>query len=358
MISEVVSGESIVVIASAGAVAFVLVAVLTEFVRRFALRLRIVDRPGPHRPHRRPTPRLGGLAVVAGALLPTGALVREWSLQLIMIVMSAVLVALLGVIHDCRRLRLVWRLAVESVAATLVVASGVRVEAFGTLVGMAGTLLWIVFVTNAFTMIDNTDGVLGTVGAVGAGVLAVTALASGQPDFALLLLSLACGCAGFAAHGWSPARIRMGKSGPLFVGFTLAACAVAVSGQAEPVAVVPALLLFAFVPVLDACLAVASRQRAGRPWLFAGPDHLAHRCVAAGLTTRQVALVMGGAATVTGLLGMHVMLDRVPGAVALPGVVCAGAGLLALLVRAPGRYPAPLHARRTGRLTASVEGRG
>ncbi|MFF4414049.1 glycosyltransferase family 4 protein [Streptosporangium sp. NPDC001559] len=359
MISAVVSGESLTVVASAGAAAFVLVAVFTEFTRRFALRLKIVDRPGAYRPHRRPTPRLGGPAVAAGTLLPTTALAGEWNLQLIMIMMSGVLVALLGVIHDCRRLRPAWRLAIESVAATLVVASGVRVEIFGAWIDMAGTLLWIVFVANAFAMIDNTDGVLGGVGAVGAGILAVTALASGQTAFALFLFSLACGCVGFAAHGWSPARIRMGKAGPLFIGFTLAASAVAVSGQAGPVTVVPALLLFAFVPVLDICLAVATRQRAGRPWLLAGPDHLAHRCVAAGLTARQVALVMSAAATATGLLGMYVMLGRVPGAVALPGVVCAGAGLLAFLVRMPGRYPvAPLRARRLGRVTASAEGRG
>ncbi|GAA3088717.1 glycosyltransferase family 4 protein [Streptosporangium carneum] len=357
-----ISGESLAVAASTGAAAFVLVAVFTELIRRFALRLKIVDRPAASRPHRRPTPYLGGVAIVAGTLLPATALARDWDLRIVTIMISAVIVALLGVIDDCRPLRPLWRLAVEGVAAALVVASGVRLEFFGNWIDAAGTLMWIVFVTNSFNMIDNTDGVLGSIGAAGASVLSVTALISGQPTVALLLLAMAFGCVGFVAHNWNPARIFMGDAGSLFIGFTLSTCAVMVFGQTEPVTALPCLLLFTFVPALDTCLAIVARQRAGRPWLIASPDHLAHRCVAAGFSPRQIALVMGGATAATSLLGMHILLGWVPGAFSLAGLACVGVTLVAILVRAPGRYPTPaVRPRRVRReksvALASSEGR-
>ena len=354
-----ISGESLAVAASTGAAAFVLVAVFTELTRRFALRLKIIDRPAASRPHRRPTPYLGGIAIVAGTLLPAGTLIGDWDLEILTIMMSGVIVALLGMIDDCKPLRPLWRLAVESVAAALVVASGVRVEFFGNWIDAVGTLAWIVFVTNSFNMIDNTDGVLGSIGAASAGLLSVTALITGRPAIALLLLAMAFGCLGFIAHNWNPARIFMGDAGSLFIGFTLSTCAVTVFGQAEPVTAVPGLLLFTFIPALDTCLAIVARQRAGRPWLVASPDHLAHRCVAAGFTPRQIALVMCGATAATSLLGMHVLLGRVPGVVSLAGLVCTGAVLVAFLVRTPGRYPSPpARVRRTkSKAMASSEGR-
>ncbi|MEV8633554.1 MraY family glycosyltransferase [Streptosporangium sp. NPDC051023] len=359
-----ISGGSLAVAASTGAAAFVLVAMFTELTRRFALRLKIVDRPAASRPHRRPTPYLGGIAIVGGTLLPAATLIRDWNLQIVMIMMSGVLVSLLGVIDDCRPLRPVWRLAVETVAAALVVASGVRVEFFsgveffGNWIDTVGTLIWIVFVTNSFNMIDNTDGVLGTISAASAGILAVTALIAGQQAVALLLLSMAFGCLGFVAHNWNPARIFMGDAGSLFIGFTLATCAVTVFGQVEPVKAVPGLLLFTFIPALDTCLAIVARQRARRPWLIASPDHLAHRCVAAGFTPRQIALVMSGATTATSLLGMHVLLGWVPGTVSLAGLACAGVALVTFLVRAPGRYPAPTPRVRRTKSTAMASSEG
>lgn len=358
-----ISGELLAIAVSTGAAAFVLVAMLTELTRRFAVWLGIVDRPGASRPHRRPTPYLGGIAIVVGTLLPIGMLVRDWDLQIVTIMASAVLVALLGAIDDCRPLRPVWRLMLESVAAAMVVATGVRIEFFGNWIDAAAALVWIVFVTNSFNMIDNTDGVLGSIGTASAGILSVAALVTGQPTIALLLLSIALGCLGFVAHNWSPARIFMGDAGSLFIGFTLSACAVTVFGKTGPATALPGLLLFTFIPTLDTCLAIIARQRAGRPWLIASPDHLAHRCVAAGFTSRQIALLMCGATTATSLLGMHVLLGWVPRLVSLAGLLCTGIALVTLLLKAPSRYPSP-RAHRAHRVRraksvamASSEGR-
>jgi UDP-GlcNAc:undecaprenyl-phosphate GlcNAc-1-phosphate transferase len=355
----VISVELLAIAASTGAAAFVLVAMLTELTRQFALRHGIVDRPAASRPHRRPTPYLGGIAIVAGTLLPAGALVRDWDAPIVMIMAGAVLVAALGMIDDCRPLRPIWRLIPECLAAAVVVAAGVRIELFGNWIDAASTLIWIVFVTNSFNMIDNTDGVLGSISTTTAGMLSVTALMAGQPTIGLLLLSIAFGCLGFVAHNWNPARIFMGDTGSLFIGFTLSTCAVMVLGKAEPVTALPCLLLFTFVPTLDTCLAIIARQRAGRPWLIASPDHLAHRCVAAGFTPRQIALVMCAAATATSLLGMHVLLGWVPGLASLAGLLCVGGALVTLLVRVPGHYPSPsprIHRARSA-ARASSEGR-
>ncbi|MDH2424140.1 MraY family glycosyltransferase [Sphaerisporangium sp. TRM90804] len=330
-----------------GAAAFVLVAVLTEATRAFALRHGIVDRPAATRPHRRPTPYLGGVALVAGTLLPPVVAIGGWTLQVAMIMAGGVLVAVIGAADDLRPLHPAVRLLTEGAVAAAVVAAGVRLHLLEAVVPFGGwldavlTTAWIVFVTNVFNMIDNTDGVLGSITITTAGTLAAAAYLTGRPDVALLAFSLAVGCLGFVAHNWAPARIFMGDAGSLYIGFTLAACAVTAFQGAAPATALPALLLITFVPTVDTCLAVVARRRARRSWLVASPDHLAHRLVAAGFAPRQIALVLSAAATVTSLLALHLTLGRIPGPLALAGVLGAGAGLVALLLRAPGRYPSP-----------------
>ena len=95
----------------------------------------------------------------------------------------------------------------------------------GRWVDDAGTVAWIVVLTNSFNLLDNMDGAAAGI-ALGTGpFLALLALATGRRELAVLLIAVMAGCAGFLVHNWAPARIFMGDSGSLFLGYVLATSA-------------------------------------------------------------------------------------------------------------------------------------
>jgi UDP-GlcNAc:undecaprenyl-phosphate GlcNAc-1-phosphate transferase len=152
---------------------------------------------------------------------------------------------------------------------------------------------WIVFVTNAFALLDTSDGAMGTVGAVTALGLAVCALTADRPGLAVVLCLLAAALGGFLVHNWHPARVSLGSCGSLFTGFALASAAVVVHAGSTPARAAGGLLMLTLVVTADTALVVVSRRRAGRPLPAAGPDHIAHRLRRLGLTVQGAAVTLG-----------------------------------------------------------------
>jgi len=321
---------------SAGAgLATVLTLVVTEPVRRMALRLGFTDRPAPHKAHRRSTPYLGGVALVVGCLLPFALLARPCSRPLATIVVAGLFVAVLGLADDILSLSKGIRLAAEALAATAV-ALTTRVPAV-TGVPWLDTVLtvgWIVVLTNSFNLLDNMDAAAASVGAATAGVLGVSALLAGTGPVAVLLLCLAGGCVGFLAHNRPPARIFMGDTGSLFLGFVLATAALVglPAGRGDAYAV---LLLVTFVATVDTTLVLIHRQRSGRPWHSGGTDHVSHRLHQLGLSTGRVALVLFLGAVCSTALALLVVTRAVPGWPALGVGLLGAAAAVVLLLKVP-----------------------
>jgi UDP-GlcNAc:undecaprenyl-phosphate/decaprenyl-phosphate GlcNAc-1-phosphate transferase len=286
-------------------------AALTPVAIRVALRLGLVDRPAPHKFHRRPIPYLGGLAVaLAGlaALVGAATTVGGARVQLIAIAGGAAAVAAVGLIDDWRILNPRPRLVVQALAAAGLWAGGIRVQPFGIgALDLAVTVLVVLAVTNAVNLIDNMDGV--STGTVAVASLFAFAVAhwEGQRLVSLMAVTLAGACLGFLPYNFSPARIFLGDSGTLFMGFLTAAILIklSVNGETLPTrATVP--LLIAAVPLFDMTLVVISRWRGGRRLFRGGTDHSSHRLVLAGASTRQAALISYGAAAGTGCLALVV----------------------------------------------------
>lgn len=284
-----------------GVAAFLISCMAIVPLKRLALGWELTDRPSEQKAHARPTPYLGGIAITFGTVVPVIAMIGFVDLQIMAILLAGTAVSLVGLIDDVGPLRPVTRLVVEAGAASGVVLSGVHLTtpADGWLDGLL-TVVWIVVMLNSFNLLDNMDGALGAVTTVTAAFLGVTAFVTGQPALGLLLIALAGTSLGFLPHNWAPARIFMGDSGSLFIGFVLTCSAILLVMGQGPGKVIAGLLLPTFVATVDTGVVFISRMRAGRSPLVGGTDHVSHRLRRMGLSTRAVAATLGAIAAGAG----------------------------------------------------------
>lgn len=319
-------------------------------LRRVALRFGVVDLPASRKLHSDPVPLLGGVAiygaVVVSLLLSPG---RAELVQLGSILIGATWVSLWGLWDDRRPLHPAVKLASQLAAAGLLVLGGVRVALEVPWWGnVAVTLLWLVGITNAFNLLDNMDGLAGGVGAVAAACFTLMAAANGQYLVGALAVALLGACLGFLIHNFNPARIFMGDSGSLFLGFLLAALGIKLRFPANVTVVtwmVPVLVLG--VAVFDTTLVVVSRLRRGlNPFTTPGRDHLSHRLVALGWTRREAVLLHYLAGCALGWLAVLISLATPFEAYAIATAV--GVAAVAGLVWLERRWPVGSAAPREG----------
>jgi UDP-GlcNAc:undecaprenyl-phosphate/decaprenyl-phosphate GlcNAc-1-phosphate transferase len=314
---------SVVPVLVAALLAFVIVVVLTEVMRRIAIRHRLVDRPRADRIHAIATPYLGGVAIAGGTVAAAMGVGHPGASQALVIFGAGISVSIVGLIDDLRSLSQSIRLITECLAAAGLVLVGVHVDLFvndgavGRSIDAAFTVIWIVVITNSFNLLDNMDGAAAAIAFASTSFLAVLALTEGQQAVAILLAATSAGCAGFLVHNWHPAQIFMGDAGSLFLGFVISSavvltCDTGVFSGNPPVTVAAALLLMTFVPVVDTCTVLASRWRAGSKWNQGGTDHIAHRLQVLGLSTSGTAIVLSLSAAMSAVLGALVAAGIAP----------------------------------------------
>ncbi|MET9882019.1 MraY family glycosyltransferase [Streptomyces sp. NPDC006430] len=326
--------SAVLPMAGAGAAALL----LTEPMRRFALRHGITDRPSARKSHTRPTPYLGGVAVALAtlAVATTVALARGvFDPVLAVLLGGAAIVCVLGLIDDLRQLGPKIRLCVETSAATMVVVVGGHPSVLGGTVDVVLAVLWIVFVTNAFNLLDNMDGAASSLCVVIGGFVCLTAPAGDLNGLGVVMAALAGACLGFLFHNRHPARIFLGDAGSLFLGFTLASAMTVCHGDAAGLSGPTSLLLATLVPTLDTALVMLSRYRESRPLLQGGTDHTAHRLRRMGLTVPQVVQTLSAFAVVGCLSAMLVTYGLLAPGIALLAACAVGIGALRLLLKVP-----------------------
>jgi UDP-N-acetylmuramyl pentapeptide phosphotransferase/UDP-N-acetylglucosamine-1-phosphate transferase len=328
-------------VGAAAVAAFLLTALLVEPARRLAWRYGLTDQPAGHKPHRRPTPYLGGVAILVGTLIPAGLGARGGGLGLWAVAGSAVVAAALGLADDLGGLSTRARLVVEVVLAAVLVAGGARLGVPGPgWLDAVVTAFGIVVVTNSFNLLDNADGALGTVGCASAVAIAALLFASGQPQVGLLMVCLAAACAGFLLHNAPPARIFMGDAGSLFIGLLLCAGATRLPVGHDRPAHLALLLLLVFPAAVDTGLVVLSRLAHGRSPLRGGTDHVAHRLRRLGLRGESVLVVLLIGGALAGLGAVLVSGGLLSGRISLAFAAGTGAVLIGLLMLADPGYPA------------------
>ena len=313
-------------LAAAFIVAAGLTWVLTPVAIVVARATGFIDRPLGYKGHGRPTPYLGGSAVMAGVLvaaLAFGGATGPYAL----LIGCAVGLWALGTADDRFNLSPYLRLAVEVAVGALLYATGHGWDIFASpLPDLVLTCVWIVGVVNAVNLMDNMDGAAATVtGVAAAGAAALAALAS---DIALAALCLAISgaCAGFLPRNLArPSRIFLGDGGSMPLGLLLAGVSMAAAADASlGVAAVPAAAMIVGLVILDTTLVTVSRRRGGRPLLTGGRDHLTHRLRTRLGTPQAVAALLGAAQM--GLCAVAVALTRGD-----PALLIVSAALVAAL---------------------------
>lgn len=250
---------------------------LTAYLRSTRARLRLLDHPNARSLHQIPTPRTGGLAILAGTLagwlfyamfapMPSGFL---WWL------VALALVAGISLLDDWRNLGVVPRLLIQGLAALCLWPAGLLplVSEWSLppwlLLGMG--LLGVVWMINLYNFMDGMDGLAAGMAVIGFATLAWLGLAAAQPAFALFCLSIALGSAGFLFFNWPPARIFMGDVGSSSLGL-LAAVAILWADQAQILAWWLGLLIFSPF-VVDATVTLLMRMIQGKRWWQAHCEH-------------------------------------------------------------------------------------
>jgi len=282
-------------------IAFGIVVLLTPAVGGMARLLGVVDRPGGRRLNKRPIPRLGGLAIFLGILVPSLAFLTLDG-EMRGIVLGAAVACVIGAIDDFRGLEPFPKLAGQVAAASIPLAFGVWIDHFtfpflGVVdlpawVGMPLTVVWIVAVMNMVNFLDGMDGLASGVCAIAGLTFAILALSLGKIDAAVLSAIVAGACIGFLRHNFFPARIFMGDSGALVLGFTLAT--VSISGLLKTASTVVLFLplLVLAVPIIDTSFVVAKRVKYRRPISSPDRSHLHHRFMNIGFSQRRAAVTM------------------------------------------------------------------
>jgi len=298
------------------AIAFLVVVLLTPAVGGMARLLGVVDKPDARRLNRRPIPRLGGLAIFLGILVPSLAFL-DLSGEMRGVILGAAVACVVGAIDDFRGLAPVQKLAGQVLAAAIPTAFGVWIDHFtfpfiGAVdvpawVGVPLTIVWIVAVMNMVNFLDGMDGLAAGVCAISGVTFAVIALSLGKVDAAVLSAVVAGACVGFLRHNFFPARIFMGDSGSLVLGFTLATVSVAGLLKTASTVVLFLPLLVLAVPIIDTSFVVLKRLKYRQPISTADRSHLHHRFTNIGFSQRRAALTMW---TWTACLGAAALATR------------------------------------------------
>lgn len=273
---------------------------LTPHVKRFAIRAGALDTPDARKVHTEPIPRMGGLAIYAGFLLAVLASVHI-NRELFGIVLGGTVVLAVGIIDDLKPLPARTKLLGQIVAACVPILFGIRIEwltnPFGGMIfldywSIPLTVLWIVGLTNTVNLIDGLDGLAAGVSTIASVTIMLVAAQQNFWTVAILTAALAGSALGFLQHNFNPAKIFMGDTGSMFLGYTLAAVSAlgTVKSAATIALVVPIVALG--LPIMDTAFAIIRRFNSGKPIFKPDKGHLHHRLLAMGLSQKQVVLLM------------------------------------------------------------------
>lgn len=323
-------------------VSFAFTFATTPLVRRFAFKIGAIDIPKDNRRmHKKPTPRIGGLAIIFGFTVATLCFAQP-SRQLYGTLAGAAIIAVMGVIDDCKNLPAKLKFVIQIIAALVVVFAGdIKIDVFTNpnflsdnpywvlpeWLSVTLTVIWIVFITNAVNFIDGLDGLAAGVSAIMSISLVFISIRVGEYSIAILGIALMGSCFGFLPFNFNPAKIFMGDTGSTFLGFMLATLSIQGVFKSYAVISFAVPLLILGLPLFDALFAMIRRILRGQSPMTADRGHLHHRLVDMGFSQEQTVFILYA---ISGVLGITAVLLAESGVLrALLLVICV---LILLLI--------------------------
>ncbi|MCL2574606.1 MAG: undecaprenyl/decaprenyl-phosphate alpha-N-acetylglucosaminyl 1-phosphate transferase [Defluviitaleaceae bacterium] len=319
---------------AAFATSFGICLLLTPWARKVSVKLGAVDKPKPRGMHKKPIPRMGGIAIVLGfmATMAIAAIFMEEirTLQFAGFVVGALIIVGLGMLDDIHDLSAKLKLAVQIVAALVVVFTGTRIEFIGwpyhevfTTLSVPITIIWIVGLVNAVNLIDGVDGLAAGVTSIASLFLTILCIMTGSPLAVVFAATLAGSCLGFLPRNFSPADVIMGDTGATFLGYVLAVSSIIGVFKGYALLSVAIVGFAVALPIVDTAFVMIKRVLSGRSPMSADRGHLHHKLIDAGLSAKQTVIVLYVVSAVAG--GVAIMI-------AAQNIYALVIGLTALLV--------------------------
>ena len=312
--------KEIVFMALTFVVAFAFTFATVPIVHRFAFKIGAIDVPkDARRMHKKPIPRVGGLAIIFGfavALACFGQMTRS----LAAILVGATIIAVMGVVDDCKNLDAKLKFGIQILAALVVIIGGnVRITVmtnpnifsdnpylvFPWWFSGIATIIWIVFITNAVNFIDGLDGLAAGVSAIMSVSLVFIAVRIGEYSVAIVGLALMGACFGFLPFNFNPAKIFMGDTGSTFLGFMLATLSIQGVFKSYAIISFAVPLLILGLPLFDAVFAMIRRIYHGQSPMTADRGHLHHRLIDMGFSQKQTVFILYA---ISGVLGITAVI--------------------------------------------------
>lgn len=316
-------------------ISFVFTFASTPLVRRLAFKIGAIDIPkDARRMHKKPTPRIGGLAIVFGFLVAILCF-AEISKPLMGTLLGAAIIVITGIIDDCRALDAKLKFVIQIIAALVVIFVGdIKIDVLTNpnilssnpywvlppWLSVTLTVIWIVFITNAVNFIDGLDGLAAGVSAIMSVSLVFIAIRVGEYSIAILGIAIMGSCFGFLPFNFNPAKIFMGDTGSTFLGFMLATLSIQGVFKSYAVISFAVPLLILGLPLFDASFAMIRRVATGKSPMIADRGHLHHRLIDMGFSQKQTVFILYA---ISGVLGITAVLLAESGALrALLLLIC------------------------------------
>ncbi len=278
---------------------------LTPIVIKAANHVGAIDVPkDERRVHTKPIPRLGGLAIFFAVILCFLFFIDYPLTKVLGILVGSLIIILIGFIDDIAPISAKTKFITEIVAACVLIFSGIRIYGVTNVFNLGEmiivddfisvliSIIWVVGITNTLNLIDGLDGLSGGLGTISAFTLAYVAFTNGRLEVAVISLIIAGACLGFLPYNFNPARIFMGDTGALFLGFILAA--VSMEGTLKITTAltffVPVLALG--IPIFDTFFSIVRRTASGKSPFEADRGHLHHRILDLGFSHKKTVLFL------------------------------------------------------------------
>ena len=299
--------------------AFAIAAVLSYFftppVKNFAHKVGAIDVPKDARSmHKKPIPRLGGLAIYGGFLCSI-LIFGQLDETMLCVLLGAAIIVALGIFDDVLALGAKLKFVVQIVAAAIPVCIGdLQIGLFTNLnplsdtpfvhlgiLAVPVTIIWIVGITNAVNLIDGLDGLAVGVSSIAAITMLAVALLTGNMPIAITMAALAGACIGFMPYNLNPAKIFMGDTGSTFLGYMLAT--VSIMGLFKFYAVISFAVPFLILglPIFDTANAIIRRVAAGRSPMSPDRGHVHHKLIDMGFNQKQAVAILYAISATLGL---------------------------------------------------------
>ncbi|MBS4204761.1 glycosyltransferase family 4 protein [Lederbergia citrea] len=328
---------------------FVASILITPLVKKLAITFKITDAPNHRKIHNKIMPRLGGLAIYISFMI--GLLVsHQHDPHLWAIMVGSLIIVITGILDDIFELSARYKLLGQLFAATVAILGGFELEfinlpfggelQFGFL-SVPLTILWIVGITNAINLIDGLDGLAAGVSSIALITLSIMAFIMGDAFVVTISLILLGSTLGFLLYNFHPAKIFMGDTGALFLGYMIAILSLLGFKNVTFFSlVIPVIILG--VPISDTIFAIIRRIINNQPLSAADQHHLHHRLLSSGFSHRQAVVIIYAVAVMFGLTAVIFSMATIWGSLLIVAVLLIAIELFVEVVGLVGKDYKPL----------------